>query len=72
MKYAQNTARAESSNDRPAEITAVISSIDAYNLDRTLNSYEVEELDGHALARMIPATFRFSGTQETGVPEVQL
>ena len=72
MKYSQSIASAESPNARSGEIPAVVSSIAAYNLDRTLNSYEVEELDGHALARMIPATFRFSDTQETGVPEAQL
>jgi hypothetical protein len=64
MNYSQSEARAESLDDRPGEMNAVLTSIGTYNLDSTLNSYEVEELDGHALARMIPVTFRFPGTQE--------
>jgi hypothetical protein len=59
--YGANSA---STDNDPAKPPYSSHGLDDYELVRTLNSYEVEEFDGHALARFLPTIALAEGCQE--------
>jgi hypothetical protein len=49
---------------RASESSSLAGSVNTYNLENTLEAYEVEELDGHDLARFLPA---MTAPETTGI-----
>lgn len=56
MKDKPNTVSSEPLKTSSRQFIFPGSSVDAYALTRTLDAYEVQELDCHSLARFLPTT----------------
>ena len=54
MLDGHKAASAATSGDRRRRFSLLESPVDAYVLRGTLDGYEVDEIDGHDLARLIP------------------
>lgn len=54
MVHSQKADRVAVSKDRSERLSSLGSAVDAYALRGTLDGYEVDELDGHDLARFLP------------------
>jgi hypothetical protein len=51
-----------------SQLSWITSAADAYQLKRTLDQYEVEELDGHDLARLLPTMIGAGETEPEREP----
>ena len=63
----QNEAAGRES-DGSSQLSWITSAADAYQLKRTLEHYEVEELDGHDLARFLPTMIGGGETEDEQEP----
>jgi len=53
---------------RDSRLSRLESAAEAYELQRTLQGYEVEELDGHDLSRVLPTLISSENTEQTPEP----
>jgi hypothetical protein len=70
LANSHEVARPDAFEDHSAPASWLRGKADAYALCNTLDSYEVEEIDGHNLARLVPTIVIGNGAQEELAPEI--